>query len=189
MKRIFLLMICVVVMSSYGASAQTEAKLRNLTPAEVQSVEHAVQDEIYDYEYFGSSYQIGQNIGTPEHWISRLHIYINPVYDAADDHGEVIYKLMPYGQVYRLFFLDSKNGVQLDGDPQNKFPITQPSHLTVYMDEDDVCRDERKWMKSFFTIDTAASPAIIQAASKRQKSRTGFSYWEHEHEHDNAPKH
>ncbi|QMV17272.1 hypothetical protein GOB94_00025 [Granulicella sp. 5B5] len=188
MKRICFLVICVLAMPLSGASAQTKAKSRPLTSAEIQSVERAIQDEIYDYDYFRSFYQIGENIGTPEHWISRLHVYINPAYDAADGHGVVIYKLMPYGQVYRLFFLGSKNGVQLDGDPQNKFPITQPSRLTVYMDEDEVCRDERTWTKSFFNIDTAATPAIIEAASKRQKARTGFSYWEHEHEPDNAPK-
>ena len=188
MKRNVLLVICILVISLSGASAQTEAKSRRLTAAEIHAVEDAVKDEIYDYGYFGSFYEIGQNIGTSEHWISHLNIYINPVYSTADGHGEIIYKLMPYGQVHRLFFLGPKNGVQLDGDPQNKFPITQPSHLTVYMDEDEVCHDERTWTKSSFTIDTAASLTIIEAASKRQKARTGFSFWEHEHEHSDAAK-
>lgn len=186
MKRNIRSLICVLVIFLSGASAQTETKSRRLTADEIQAVKGAVQDEIYDYGYFGNVYEIGQNIGTSDHWISHLHIYINPVYSAADGHGEIIYKLMPYGQVYRLFFIDSKAGVQLDGDLQNKFPITQSSHLTVYMDEDEVCRDEQAWTKSFFTIDTAATQTIIEAASKRQKSRTGCSYWEQGH--DRAPK-
>ena len=162
------------------AYAQTSKGSRHLTPQEIQTITNAVQDEIYDYGYFKSFYQIGQNVGTPENWSSRLRIFINPMYDLAGEHGEIIYKLMPFGQVYRLFFLDPEKGVQLDGDPQGKFPITQPSHLTVYMDEDDVCHDEQTWTRSSFTIDTKPSAAIVKAASKRQKARTGFSYAEHE---------
>ena len=167
------------------AYAQTSKGSRPLTPQEIQTITDAVQDEIYDYGYFKSFYQIGQNVGTPEHWSSRIHIFINPIYDTADGHGEIIYKLMPLGQVYRLFFLDPEKGVQLDGDPQGKFPITQPSHLTVYMDEDDVCNDEQTWTRSFFTIDTEPSAVMVEAASKRQKAHTGFSFSEHE---NSAPK-
>ena len=181
-------LLCVLMICLCGASAQTQPKLRRLTQADIQAIERAVEDEVYDYKYFGDFYQIGKNIGTPEHWISHLHIYINPVYDVANGHGEVIYKLMPYGEVYRVFFLDPEKGVQLDGDPQNRFPITQPSHLTVYMDEEDVCRDERMWTKSFFIVDTSPAPAIIKAAAVRQKARIGFSYWEQETSHDSPSK-
>jgi hypothetical protein len=181
MKRGMLLIICLLVVFSSGALAQTGAQSRRLTPAEIKAIDAAVQDEIYDYGYFSDFYQIGQNIGTPTHWIARSRIFINPIYNIANGDGQIIYKLMPYGQIYRLFYLSSGGGVQLDGDPQNHFPITQPSRLTVYMDEEEVCRYERTWIKGFFTIDANPSDEIIEAAAKRQKVRSGFSYWEREH--------
>src|SRR6185312_7099264 len=62
------------------AYAQTSKGSRHLTPQEIQTITNAVQDEIYDYGYFKSFYQIGQNVGTPENWSSRLRIFINPMY-------------------------------------------------------------------------------------------------------------
>lgn len=188
MKRAMFLIICLLVTFSSGASAQTRAQSRRLTPAEIKAIDAAVQDEIYDYGYFERFYQIGQNIGTPTHWIARSHIFINPIYDIANGVGQIIYKLMPHGEIYRLFYLSSDGDVQLDGDPQNDFPITQPSRLTVYMDEEDVCHYEQTWIEEFFTIDTAPSDEIIAAAAKRQKDRSGFSFWEHEHENGSSPK-
>jgi hypothetical protein len=88
---------------------------------------------------------------------------------------------MPYGKIYRLFYVDAKGGVTLDGDPHNRFPITQPSHQTVFMDDLDVCRDEQMWIGTFFVIDTAPPLGVIEDAAQRQKVRTGFSEWEHEH--------
>lgn len=78
-------------------------------------VKQAVEDEIYDYGYYGQFYQIEENIGTPKHWIARVRIYINPVYNSTDKYGEVIYKLMPYGQIYRLFYVEANDRIRLDG--------------------------------------------------------------------------
>jgi hypothetical protein len=162
--------------SAIGAQA-----LRHLKPSEIDKVKEAVEDEIYDYGYFADFSEIGDNVGTPQHWKARVHIFINPVYNVSDQHGETIYKLMPYGQIYRLFYIDAKGAVTLDGDPENRFPITQPSRQTVFMDDLDICRDEQKWLDAFLVVDTAPPLNVIEDAAQRQKVRTGFSDWEHEH--------
>jgi len=186
MRLKLILLVLLLVPSSVVASGAS--KYRHLAPSEVGMIKQAVEDEIYDYGYYGEFYEIGRNVGTPKHWIARVHIYINPVYDAVDQHGEVIYKLMPYGQIYRLFYIEGKDQIKLDGDPQNHFPITQPSHQTVFMDDAEVCRLEQSWMKAVFIVDTTPSLEMIRSAARRQKARTGFSDWEYEHPKHNKPK-
>ncbi len=184
----WLLAILPLSLLSSGWAAENSTKRRQVTPAEVKAITAAVEDEIYDYGYYGKFYQIGENIGNSAHWVSRLHIYINPDYNVVDGYGEVIYKLMPFGQIYRLFYLDENGAVKLDGDPQNQFPITQPSHQTVFMDDEDVCRREQKWTKGFFAVDVVPSEETIMGAAKRQKERTGFSHWEYMNSERSAPK-
>jgi hypothetical protein len=184
MKHIlFLTLFFGLAVDASGASSY-----RHLTPSEVTKLKQAVEDEVYDYGYYDKFYQIGENIGNPQHWMARIDIYINPLYNSTDDYGEVIYKLMPYGQIYRLFYIDANGQLKLDGDPQNHFPITQPSHQTVFMDEADVCRRERSWMRTFFVVDTAPTTAMITSSAQRQKVRTGFSDWEYEHPEQNGLK-
>ncbi|MGA9884502.1 MAG: hypothetical protein WBQ34_12355 [Candidatus Acidiferrales bacterium] len=177
MKRVLsVVLFCLLPMSAFAAPSY-----RHLKPSEIGKLKQAVEDEIYDYGYFSQFYEIGDNVGTSQHWKARVRIFINPLYNVADQHGEVIYKLMPYGQIYRLFYIDAKGDITLDGDPHNRFPITQPSHQTVFMDDLDVCRDEQRWIDTFFVVDTAPPLGMIEGAAQRQKARTGFSDWEHEH--------
>ena len=185
MNRVFLLVLfCVLSIGTAFAGDQ-----RQLSTAEITELKQAICDEIYDYGYYGEFYQIGENVGTSQHWVARVRIYIDPMYNSADQHGQVIYKLMPFGQIYRLFYIDKDGRLTLDGNPQNRFPITQPSRQTVFMDEEEVRRYERVWMKSSFTIDTEPSIDTIQSAVKQQKIRTGFSEWEYKHaDQDGAKK-
>lgn len=177
MKSILTVMLfCLLPVSSLSAPGS-----RHLKRSEIEQIKQAVEDEIYDYGYFAEFYEIGDNLGTPQHWKARIHIFINPVYNFADQHGEVIYKLMPYGKIYRLFYIDAKGDITLDGDPHNRFPITQPSRQTVFMDDLDVCRDEQRWMDTFFVVDTQPAQDMIEEAAQRQKERTGFSDWEFKH--------
>ena len=169
-----------------SAVASHASSYRRLTPLEVKMVKQAVEDEIYDYGYYKDFYQMGRNLGTPKHWIARVRIYIDPVYNSTDNYGRMIYKLMPYGQIYRLFDIEPNGQIKLDGDPDDHFPPTQPSRQTVFMGSDKVCRSEQTWMKSFFVIDTAPSLDTIKSAAQRQKVRTGFSDWEYEHPKQNG---
>jgi hypothetical protein len=177
MKRtLTVMLLCFLPMYALAAPSY-----RHLKPSEIEKLKQAVEDEIYDYGYFTEFYEIGGNVGTPQHWKASVHLFINPLYSSTEQHGEVIYKLMPYGQIYRVFYVDAAGNVTLDGNPQNRFPITQPSHQTVFMDDLDVCRDERSWIDTSFVVDTSPTSDTIKAASQRQKERTGFSDWEHKH--------
>jgi hypothetical protein len=169
-------------------SALAAPGYRHLKPSEIAKLKQAIEDEIYDYGYHNEFYEIGDNLGTPQHWRAHVHLFVNPDYDSSDQHGEVIYKLMPYGQIYRLFYIDANGEIKLDGDPQNRFPITQPSHQTVFMDDLEVCRHEQNWINTFFVVDTAPTLDMIRSAAQRQKVRTGFSDWEYEHPVQNEPK-
>lgn len=164
-----------ILFVALSANLVFAADHRAITVVERKELIQAISDEIYDYGYHNEYYQIGENVGSSEQWISQLHIYVNPTYNSANNYGEVIYKLMPYGQVYRLFEIGKDGEVHLIGDPDNHFPITQPSHLTVYMDEDDVCRFERTWLKDTFVINVKPSADVLHSAAQRQKKRTGFS--------------
>lgn len=184
MNRIFLA-VSLLVLSAGSATALTQ---HHLTPVEVAKLKEAINDEIYDYGYYREFYQIGNNTGTPEHWIASVRIYINPVYNATDHYGEIIYKLMPYGQIYRLFYIGKDGDVALDGNPDSGFPITQPSHRTVFMDEEEVRHLEQTWMKSFFVVDTSPTAEMIRNAARRQRHRTGFSDWEYKHPEQNGQR-
>lgn len=174
MKRLWLfLMLFGLPISAYSAGGR-----RPLTPAEANAVIQAVEDEIYAGGDYSDFYQIGENIGTPQHWKSRVHIYINPEYggefEGNEGAGEAIYKFMPYGEIVRFF--DLSNGqVRLIGNPQNGFPITQPSHRTLFDDDESICRLKRTWLKRFFVVDVLPAPEVIQEASRRQKARMGSS--------------
>jgi hypothetical protein len=174
-------LLSVVVVFGLAMGAASAPVGRRLKPSEIERLRQAVEDEIYDYGYFTDFYEIGENAGTARHWKARIHLFVNPVYDSGEEHGEAIYKLMPYGQIYRLFYLDGAGTVTLDGDPQNRFPITQPSHQTVFMDELDVCRFERSWTDIGLVVDTEPTLDTIKNAARRQKERTGFSDWEYRH--------
>ena len=104
-----------------------------------------------------------------------MHVYINREYggefEAAEGAGEVIYKFMPDGEIIR-FFKISNGQVQLMGSPQNGFPITQPSHRTVFDDDESICELKQKWLKRFFVVDVLPTEQMIREASRRQKLRT-----------------
>jgi|SRR5271156_1490237 len=184
MKKILI----IVLLFTLFQRASNATAHDHLTPTEVAKLKLAIEDEIYDYGYYNEFYNIGENIGTSQHWVARARLYINPAYNSVDKHGEVIYKLMPYGQVYRLFYIDENGNVKLDGSPQSHFPITQPSHQTVFMDEEDVRRYEQAWMKTSFVVDTNPTTEMIRSAVQRQKIRTGFSDWEYHHPTQNGSK-
>ena len=173
------LCMCLLLLASPVSASSSEGR-RRLTRAEVNAVIQAVEDEIYAGEDYDDFRQIGENVGTPQHWKSRLRIYVNPEYPAefeGNDGGEAIYKYMPYGEIIRFFGL-RKGHVLLEGDPELRFPITQPSHVTTYEDDGEIRDLKRTWLNCFFLVDTAPSPKMIGDALRRQRARHEF--WDRE---------
>jgi hypothetical protein len=163
--------------SSLLFNTHTEGAKRKVSNIEIQAVVQAVQDEIYDYGLEEDYSQVGENLaGDPSKWESRMPIYINP--GIEDEEGRVIYSLMHYGEIYRVFTIRKDGVVILDGDPELEFPPTQPSLKTVYMKKGRVRQLKHDWIRDSFLIDTAPEPRIVQEASERQIRRTGYSYWQ-----------
>jgi len=171
----FALVLCLAGLATLPQTRHL--KTRQITHAEIAALVQAVQDEIYDYGFEDDYYRLGPNVGSdPKKWTSRVPIYVNPLIE--DGEGYAIYKHMHYGEVYRLFTLRKDGVVVLDGDPELSFPPTQTSVLTIYMDDDEVMRMKRDWLRSYFEIDSPINEWTVRAAAQRQKGRTGFSYWE-----------
>ena len=174
--EIISLIICALV-SNFLANGHVEGAKRKISKIEIQDVLQAVQDEIYDYGFEEDYSQIGENLaGDPSKWESRMAIYIKP--EIENYGGQVIYRLMHYGEIYRFFTIRKDGFVILDGDPELEFPPTQPSLKTLSMNEGRVRQMKRDWLRDSFLIDTAPESKRVQAASERQIRRTGYSYWQ-----------
>jgi hypothetical protein len=171
------LSLLLLLVGSSPSSAQGATKIR-LTQSETKALVLAVQDEIYDREYQGYFFPEGGPVGDViSESRTRVPLYVDPVVE--DGEGQAIYKLMPYGEVLRLFHLHNDGTIVLDGDPELGFPASQPNRNTVYLKDGDLGRMKRDWMKSSFEINLWPSPETIQDVVRRQKQRTGgFSAWE-----------
>lgn len=176
MRTPVLLSVSFLLIASSLARAQGVAKIKP-TQAEIKALVQAVQDEIYDREYQGYFFPEGGPVGDLIS-VSRVRVplYIDPVIDNGE--GEVVYKLMPYGEVLRLFRVRDDGMIVLDGDPELGFPASQPNRKTVYLRDADVDRMKHEWVKSSFEIDLSPAPETIQDVIRRQKQRIGFSAWE-----------
>jgi len=174
------LLVLLLLSASSSSSAQVATKIR-LTQPQTKALVQAVQDEIYDREYQGYFFPEGGPVGDViSDSRTRVSLHIDPIVE--DGEGEAIYKLMPYGEVVRLFHVHKDGTIVLDGDPELGFPASQPNRKTVYLEDRVVERMKREWLKSSFEIDLSPRPETLQDAIRRQKQRTGgFSAWEFAH--------
>jgi hypothetical protein len=136
----------------------------------VQAVILAVEDEVYDFDYQKQFWEVGPE---PTRGTTRLPVYIQPA--LKDGEGAVIYKLMPYGEVILDIHFNKEGLAVLEGEADGGFRPTQPNMLTVYLDDDDVCRWKHDWLREHFDIMDAPPPERIRDASQRQKQRVGYS--------------
>jgi hypothetical protein len=150
--------------------ARTDDKSDNARPlsqADKDAVIQAIVDEMYVNNLHPYVIDVGKELSRSEY---QLNIYFKPSLN-KNNVGWVIYKLMPYGQVYRLFSMRTDGLAILYGKLQDHFPPTQPSYLTVYMDDDELCQIERDWQKGHFTVQIEPTADAISEARARQKKR------------------
>jgi len=169
--------VWLLLIASLASRAQGTSKIK-LSQSETKALVQAVVDEIYDREYQGYFFPEGGPIGDViSDSRTRVPLYVDPVVE--DGEGEAIYKLMPYGEVLRLFHVHDDGTIVLDGDPELGFPASQPNRKTVYLEDRAVDRMKHEWVKSSFEIVLSPTPEAIQDVIRRQKQRTGgFSAWE-----------
>lgn len=141
-----------------------------LSDAQVKAVVLAVEDEVYDFGYEKHFDLVGP---APRPGVTRLPVYITPT--LHDGEGKVIYKLMPYGEVIRGFHFGKRGLAVLEGAPDSGFRPTEPNLLTVYLDDDDVCRWKHEWLRRYFEIMDVPPRELVKEAGERQKQRVGYS--------------
>ena len=155
--------------------AEIQPAARAVTKPEIAALTLAIQDEMYDegcegYGYDASGVGHGTTYGLP--------LYVNPAWNQSG-LSWAIYKLLPLGEVLRMFSIRSDGLAELDGHPEWNFPPTEPSYLTVYMDDDELCKVKHQWIRTTLTLDAKPSQTVVLQASKRQKLRFGDEYVKH----------
>lgn len=166
--------LCGLIIFSVLIHVQTEIyggpqELRPVTERDARAVILAIQDEIYAGGYQGRVLDVGRKVGPDEY---SLRVYVEPTFHKTGV-AWVIYKFMPYGEVYRMFDINDNGLAVLYGKPRDGFPSTQPSYLTVYMDDDELCGFKHDWRKYEFEISIVPSEKRVQEAVARQKARVG----------------
>jgi hypothetical protein len=142
-----------------------------VTPATESAITEAIADEIYDWGCQKYTEFVGKDIGQERR---QLRVYIDPAIE--NGRGAVIYKFMPIGEVYRLYFLLQNGSVYLDDDPWLGFGLERPAYQTVYMDDDELCQFKHDWLKTTVTIEFNPSAARVRLANQRQRYRWGKAY-------------
>jgi hypothetical protein len=175
MPSFLLASLLLIVCSTSSGQSATRTKL---TQSETKALTQAIQDEIYDYEYQGHYFPQGGAVGDAlSDSKTRVPVYVDPLLE--DGEGRAIYKLMPYGEVLRLFHVHDDGTIVLDGDPEVGFPATQPNRKTVYLKDAELARMKHDWGKSSFDVQLSPSAETVQESVRRQKQRNdGFSAWE-----------
>jgi TonB family protein len=155
----------VVELSFADSVSQTK-----ITSAIVEALVLAIQDEVYDFDYQRHYADVGH---VHDATSTQVPLYIEPT--LRNNEGTVIYKLMPQGEVYRKYFVQPGGMIVLSGDPELGFPPTQPSHSTLYMDDEELCHLKHEWRKAEVEIELQPSLKRIHEASARQEKRLGIS--------------
>lgn len=157
-----------------GAPVDLPYGNRYLTEKEASDVSLAIEDEIYDYsqQKFYFNRKNSKKITIKRN--ATIELFINPRL-SGDGGGQVIYNNLPYGEVIRIFYILHDGSISLTGGPHVGFPITQPSHLTIFEDKSDIYRRKINWLhKNVIIFETPRKSIIIEAAN-RQLKRVGFS--------------
>lgn len=172
MKTLSLILLLVFAAPLKAQNAPSSVRdSKGLLPAVAQ----AIEDELYDLGHEKLYFQIDENNGGDSS-PAEISMYVSKKI-SSNGTGVVVYKDMPYGEVYRYFDVDSDGVVKLAGNPTSKFPPNGGSMLTVYMTDEEVCEFiQQKAYKSKFTINPLASPKRIRDAEDRQLKRIGYTF-------------
>jgi hypothetical protein len=145
---------------------------RPIREAEINAVIEAIQDEIYDLKLEKYVDDIGERSPQNRNQYS-VNVYFQPEV-IEDSRSWVIYKLMPDGEIVRMYEIGRSGRIYLHGKP-GEFRVTQPDYPTVFMDDDQLCKLKHDWLRRHFVVDINPSPALVAAARARQRQRNQAS--------------
>ena len=177
------LIVSIVILVPGRIVCQNNAQTK-IRDAQVSALLRAIQDEIYDYGYQDNFW--GFETAGPDGPQARFDVYVRPTLVPTSGchnclEGVVIYKYLPFGELFRPFIVDNEKSIILVGSPKDGFSWNKPASPTIYMDDEDVIRDKQQWLKVPFSIDLSPSKTRCREAAVRQKARVGFSQWEQTH--------
>jgi hypothetical protein len=170
-RRLFSFLILAIAMTlSAGAQQRRAASESELTDEVKKQLVSAVEDEIYDYNLEGKFRSVGKALGNEGFQI--------PLFVTNDSKGSsyyVIYRLMPYGEMYRLITVGDDGLARLFRNPRSGFPPDAPASQTLYYDDEEICHAKHDAMKLSFVVNINPSSERLKEAIDRQKKRYGFS--------------
>ena len=167
---VFSVMIVSLIAPPGGPRAGTEEpqwQKRPLQESEIAATIQAIEDEIYSLGVQLDYLDLRGPKDGPE--TATLNVYFRP--EVLDNSRSwVVYKLMPGGEVLRMYEIGRSGRIYLHMKP-GEFRITQPSYPTVYMDDDDLCKLKHDWIKRQFVVVLHPSKGMVAAARARQLDR------------------
>ena len=170
-RRFLQVLICAFFAMPYThAQGNTPAGPKVLSEDAKTEIVQAVEDEIYDYGLERKFRSIGKAIGDDEFEI--------PLFVTADSSGSsyyVIYRLMPYGELYRLVTIGDDGVARLFRNPRSGFPPDAPAMQTVYVDDEHVCELKHGAVRVLFLVNMNPSSERVTETISRQTKRYGFS--------------
>ena len=161
-------LVCITLPPIAGQAQTSRESSPAVSQADRAAVVLAIEDEIYDwgcqdeFEFVGDMKTPGRH---------ELRVYINP--QLANGSGEIIYKLMPFGEVRRTFRIGKSGLAYLEDTPKQGFGPERSNSRTVYMDDDELLRDKEQWIKTSFVIDEHPDQKRLGEARSRQHRRLG----------------
>ncbi len=144
-----------------------------LSESERTALVSAIEDEIYDYGFQEEFRSVGHPISAEEF---EIPLFVTK----AESSYYVIYRLLPFGEMYRLVNFGSDGMVRLFRNPRSGFPPDAPAMLTLYFDDDEMCDFKHNALRLSFVVEMKPSKQRIEEAITRQKKRYGFSNLEEE---------
>lgn len=172
----FLVVIGLLLFGQHAdAPPKTVPSGNSVTSADVQGLILAIQDETYDEGCQGYGFDAS---ATHDDRSYQLPLYVDRSFNAQGIAWS-IYKLLPIGEVLRAFGVDNDGLATIYGHPEWRFPPTELSYLTVYMNDDELAHLKHDWMRTSFTLELRPTAARLQEAASRQKMRLADGYRSH----------
>jgi hypothetical protein len=160
--------LCALLLQpAFARQSRTTVMAVPVTTDAFRALVQAIQDEIYSDNLEADGYDAGVPAGEGEY---RLELYVQPAFN-EQGLAWAIYKLMPYGEVLRMFWIGRDGTVFLYGGSKAQFSPTGPSCLTAYMDDGELLRAKQRWTQAYFSVDLQPSAENLRESKERQKKR------------------
>lgn len=160
------LIIVTVLWFGLPVTAQTF-----LTADQKESLVSAITDEIYDYDLEANFTYIGKALDG-----EKQEVPLFLLQDSTTSSYHLIYRLMPYGEMYRVASVRADGTVRLSRNPEMGFTPETSTTLTEYYDDDLICSMKQKALRLSFVVEMIPPKARVQEAIRNQQRRYGFSH-------------